>query len=181
MSLQKIIRKIMAQRLFDFVFLIYYCRKIFSFLVLHRKLGFNFRLMGYRRTKFGISLSQSFKLIIFVTLQTGQLVFLPGKTWLQIIIFEQVSSYYFCLVQLFFFFFFKCSFPSTTQKSSYYWEALVLRVHFKFKGFPVSFTVPKMPFFEDHHVVKNITLGTFLWQKKGTSWKIGMQFLHRYP
>lgn len=172
----------MAQRLLYIVFLIYYCRKIFSFLVLHRKLCFNFRLMGYRRTKWDISLSQSFKLIIFVTLETGQLVFLSGKTWLQITIFEQVSRYYFCLVQLFFFFFFKCNFPPTTRKSSYYWEALVLRVHFKFKSFPASFTVLKMPFFEDHHViVKNMTLGTFLWQKKGISWKIGMQFLHRYP
>lgn len=79
-----------------------------------------------------------------------------------------------------FFLFIKCNFPPSTQKSSYYCKALVLRVHFKFKGFPASFAVLKITFFKDCHViVSNMTLRTSLWQKKGTSWKIGMVFPHR--
>lgn len=94
----------MAQRLLDILFLVYICGKTFSSLTLHRKSGFNFRHTGYRRTRLGISLSQNYKLIIFVTWETGQLTFLSGKTWPQTTIFEQVSSYYFYLVQPFYIF-----------------------------------------------------------------------------
>lgn len=73
-------------------------------LISHRKSGFNFRHIGYRRISLGTFFTQRFELIIFVTLETGQLTFISGRTWFHTTIFVQVCCYYFYIVQLFSFF-----------------------------------------------------------------------------